>query len=374
MRKYLLIFENGEFIVQDGEPKNLTEELVLVRFVLETHGKKEYSELEIYTLSDELVDSCFVCNKGENVAVQTQFGIENERKFIALSILNNDHEDFEISAISFEKAKDNLFDGGVLYQLAPVAALNMSYVFVTKQGKVLVFDGGREFDEPRLTAFIQTLGGVVEHWFITHYHDDHIRALMEIFKKQSLGVKNIYFHFPPVELLSDRGDSNNSLVSEFTGLIPHSVTRHTAKKGLTVCVDEATITVLNDACFEKGDNFVNDSSVCFKLSVNKTNVLFTGDLGIKGDDYLLEDDFVAQIKDCNVVQMAHHGQSGVSKKFYEATGVEICLYPTAKWLWNNDKGDGKNSCTWKTLKTREWMREMKVIKSYPALEEVVRIK
>ena len=72
--------------------------------------------------------------------------------------------------------------------------------------------------------------------------------------------------------------------------------------------------------------------------------------------------------------MAHHGQAGASKELYEAISPKICLWPTPKWLWNNDSGMGENSGPWKTLETRTWMEELKVEKNYIAKDGNIVIK
>lgn len=35
---------------------------------------------------------------------------------------------------------------------------------------------------------------------------------------------------------------------------------------------------------------------------------------------------------CDVVQMAHHGQNGVDRAFYELIRPKYCLYTAPKWL------------------------------------------
>jgi hypothetical protein len=63
--------------------------------------------------------------------------------------------------------------------------------------------------------------------------------------------------------------------------------------------------------------------------------------------------------------MAHHGQAGVNRSFYEAVDAHFALWPTPKWLWNNQlAGKDVNSGTWKTLEVRQWMVELGIKKSY----------
>lgn len=84
----------------------------------------------MYTVNGEFIDSCFVNHKEEHVAIQTSFALENGQKVIILSVDNPDEEIFQIFDVCFEKPKTDLFEGGILYQLAPAYAQNMGYVYV----------------------------------------------------------------------------------------------------------------------------------------------------------------------------------------------------------------------------------------------------
>ena len=73
--------------------------------------------------------------------------------------------------------------------------------------------------------------------------------------------------------------------------------------------------------------------------------------------------------------MAHHGQKGVEKDFYEAIQADYALWPTPKWLWENrEEGKGYNSGDFKTITVREWMQELGIKRSYVSgLEGTIQI-
>ncbi len=64
------------------------------------------------------------------------------------------------------------------------------------------------------------------------------------------------------------------------------------------------------------------------------------------------------------MQIAHHGQNGVTKQFYEAVNPKGCLWGTPDWLWNNDIGQGYNTHSYKTIEVRGWMTELGVKEHY----------
>ena len=110
------------------------------------------------------------------------------------------------------------------------------------------------------------------------------------------------------------------------------------------------------------ENAGNEQSMVVKFDTGKTTFLVLGDTGIKSSEKLLKTQKEKLKSD--IVQMAHHGQSGATKELYEQINPTICMWPTPEWLWNNDSGEGKGSGPWKTLETRQWMEELKVKKNY----------
>ena len=62
--------------------------------------------------------------------------------------------------------------------------------------------------------------------------------------------------------------------------------------------------------------------------------------------------------------MAHHGQAGVRKSFYQAIRFRACLWPTPTWVYNNDIGKGFNTHILQTIDTRNWMEELGIEEQY----------
>ena len=370
--RYLIVYENGRFYEKEHLDFSLLDKAkadkVNVHFRFKTETKKPYSEIELYDENGSLVDSCFVSHKWENVNAEAFAYTQEGERFAVLCLQNEEDERYFLKEITFEESVGELFDGGVLYQIGPKGVQMMGYVYATNQGEVLAFDGGNKEDKDELKRIIQKHGGGVHHWVITHYHSDHIGAIIDLFEENAVKVENIYFDFPATELLGDRGDRDNYLVDVWRSVLPKQTRVVTPKKGGRYALNGAVVTVLNDAAFDVLHDFSNNSSVVYKLDTGKTKVLFTGDLERKGEELLEDDWFRKELSECSVVQMSHHGQKGVSRNFYDATAVQICLYPTPLWLWNNNNGGGKNSSTWTIFQTREWMRERNVKKSYTSIE------
>ena len=139
-------------------------------------------------------------------------------------------------------------------------------------------------------------------------------------------------------------------------------------------IDNITIEVLGVINPEiTSPNAINNSSMVFKMNLPNTSLLFLGDLGHEGGEKLLAGAFSSKLPS-DYVQMAHHGQQGVSEAVYQAINPKFCLWPTPDWLWDNDKGEGKNSGPWKTLEVREWMDKLDVQKHYVMKDGLHKIK
>lgn len=250
----------------------------------------------------------------------------------------------------------------VMWQLPDVnTPQKMGYVMRTCTGQTVVFDGGWDKDAPYLIDLIKTeCGGKVDAWFLTHAHSDHCYALAEICKKyqDEIEIANVYYNFPSKEWLDE---TEKGSVGEtdfiFEGLSHFKGPSRAPKVNEIFAFGPLTIKCLNDFDTSLTMNSINNSSICFRLDVAGKSILILGDLGVEGGKRLVEMQG-ADVLNCDFCQMAHHGQNGVNREFYEIVKPSVCLWPTPKWLWHVDSGKGYGSGPWATLKTRAWMDEL----------------
>ena len=113
---------------------------------------------------------------------------------------------------------------------------------------------------------------------------------------------------------------------------------------------------------------INNQSAVWRVDVGDTSILFLGDLDVEGGDKLLASPYRSRLK-ADYVQMAHHGQEGVSEEFYQSVDPKYCLWPTQEWLWTNKHGKGP----WKTLEVRAWMDKLNIEKHYVAEDGLQRV-
>ncbi len=252
----------------------------------------------------------------------------------------------------------------------------MSYVIQTVHGKVVVIDGGMVGDAPFLAKFLMDRGGRVEDWFITHAHDDHLGALTAILTEAgTLQIGAIRGSLPDQAWMNQWGDGGERVGYELFRQALEGAGRRVEELSLgqTIKIDGVGIEVLGVKNPEITKNPVNNSSIVLRLSDAKKSVLFLADLGTEGGEKLLKGPYADRLPS-DYVQMAHHGQNGVGEAFYQRVHPSCCLWPTPRWLWDNNSGGGVGSGRWKTLEVRAWMDKLSIKRHYVMFEGIQEIK
>ncbi len=242
----------------------------------------------------------------------------------------------------------------------------MSYVLLSSRRKILVIDGGNPGDAPYLARFLKEKGGHVTAWFISHPHIDHVGALTEILKKpDGLKIDALYGSLPERSWMGKHASKEEmQTYTRFMDALKQAGrTVEDLELGQTLQFDEIRIQVLGIRNPEITGNAINNSSVILRVSDSHKSVLFPGDLGVEGGEKALKGPYADQLPSL-CVQMAHHGQNGVGLDFYRKVNPRYCLWPTPKWLWDNDNGGGKGSGPWRTLEVRKWMASFPIKKHY----------
>lgn len=227
---------------------------------------------------------------------------------------------------------------------------------VTTPGYTLAIDGGMPHDA---TAFAAALGRRVDAWVITHPHPDHVGALVEILRKRpDIWIGTVYADLPTVEWVRQHEPAYLAdLVALLAALKARGIPVTPLHLGQRLSLGGLRVDVLGVANPEITTNATNNSSLVLRVAGNNRAVLFLADLGVEGGRKLLTGP-TARLLPSDTVQMAHHGNHGVERKVYEAVGARTYLWPTPRWLWDNDNGTGPGSGPWDTLTVRRWTSEL----------------
>ena len=258
------------------------------------------------------------------------------------------------------------YDKGILVtQFAPKTdRQSMGYMIKTDEGKLVMIDGGTRGDVSNVANEIMANGGVVDYWFITHAHDDHYGVLLSILNnpsKYNIEIKTICLNFNEESWYMENDSSRYEDIKEMLAMLRREEVRdkiHIVQNREEIPLDNLIFTILKTTSPEQKENSGNNQSVVIKVTNMYKSMLFLGDLGPEE-----EKDFVNSNLDeidCDAVQMAHHGQKGVTKETYKKISPKVCFWPTPDWLYDNDRGEGFNTAEYKTVETRTWMEELGV--------------
>lgn len=263
-----------------------------------------------------------------------------------------------------------------LWQLpSQVDTIGNSYVIQTANGKVIVMDGGYEVEKDYLRGFIDALGGKVDAWIISHPHDDHISALMAFLENpKGLKIDKLY-HSRFTEVLIESESEAAPITRKFYSLLDAATDMEVVDChcGDEFEVDGVKFKVLGEKNPELAKvNPYNNSSMVLKMWDDQKSFIFLGDLGVEAGQKLLNSEYAADLE-CDYMQMAHHGQNGCDKEFYTEAKFRACLWPSPKWVYDNNTGGGFDTGHLKTVEVRGWMKELGIEEHYVSNEGLVRI-
>ena len=257
-----------------------------------------------------------------------------------------------------------------LWQLpSQVDTIGNSYVIQTANGKVIVMDGGYAVEKDYLRGFIDALGGKVDAWIVSHPHDDHISALMAFLENpKGLKIDKLYHSRFTDELIESESEAA-PITRKFYSLLDAATDMEVVDChcGDEFELDGVNFKVLGEKNPELANvNPYNNSSMVLKMWDNQKSFIFLGDLGVEAGQKLLNSEYAADLE-CDYMQMAHHGQDGCDKHFYESVKFRACLWPSPKWVYNAPLG------RLKTAEVRDWMKELGITEHYVSNEGLARI-
>lgn len=351
-----------------------TFDTVTIEFRLKYDGNGYNNTLRVYKAEGDLVDYGYPANEWNRVRFKTMVYTENGENFVRIDLDFTAKKTAYISDLKIEKSEEDkpLLGGVQLISLESVT-LAMGYVIITPDNKVIAIDGGYvSGDTDIMLKLLRTFTNKVDYWFLTHFHTDHTTVLAQLLENEDIVVENLYYDFPTTEMVKNlSSDSDYPFCDKFEGLVRNNPQK--VKKVIKPHYKDeyklgeyVTMKVLNDAWYTERDiNYGNNTGIMFKMDTPGESVLFTGDMGSRGDVYLKDEWTKKEIESCTVIQMAHHGQNGTSDAFYNTIkDIKVCLYPAVDWIYNNDNGSGFNTSSLDSLHIRDLMRERGVMNIY----------
>lgn len=245
----------------------------------------------------------------------------------------------------------------------------MGYIIRTNNGKTIVIDSGLKEEADKLEQYIQMYGNKVDYWFLTHPHEDHVGAFIEIVENTDIQIDNIYYTANEIEWHEQNNIVRTDEIEKFYNTLKNDKIKSKIREpkiGDKIEIDKnIEVEILGVKNPEIIENAINNSSMVFKLHVNDKTIMFLGDTGTESSNKLVKMYTKNELKS-DIVQISHHGNNGATEELYNLIQPEICLWPTPNWLWDNNSGEGFNTGNWTTIETRTWMEKIGVKTHYVA--------
>ena len=155
--------------------------------------------------------------------------------------------------------------------------------FIIKNGSsTIAFDGGFESEEEYLHKKVLEAGGVVDAWFLTHAHDDHIIAFYTMLDKYNdIKVKKVYYNFPSDEYLEKYEPVLAGMKTvDMIGYLTSACEKHgceiiISQKGDKYDFDGFCVKVLYTPDESITVNAINNTSTIFRVEIEESKKAFS---------------------------------------------------------------------------------------------------
>lgn len=284
--------------------------------------------------------------------------------------------DYAFTREAFRKQLPEKLDGTAMYFLQGSERLDWNgqcFVFQTKEGKLIVFDGGYPEEAERLIRVLQMLSGeeipTVSAWFLSHLHVDHYgvycRLCTDENLRRQLKVERFYCN-----LLSEEFYVKTCREAASLYAIPRATCLEsgntvgaevvTVQTGDVIRIDELSFEILHvpDEAYGADMNINDSSVVCRLVTEEGQSILFLGDA-----EFVCSNDLLLNHREqlrSDVVQVGHHGCGNVSRECYEAIGARAYLWPVGEKFWYGESGEGLNTHNVGVARYRTHMKELGV--------------
>ena len=148
----------------------------------------------------------------------------------------------------------------------------------------------------------------------------------------------------------------NGAVDVYSELNGKYINKDTIAQGQVIQIDGIDFEIMQTWSYSDGD--ANNNSMIIRMWVDGQSVMFLNDAGVRSGNRLLNTYGADGIK-ADIVQLAHHGQNGVSKEVYDAIDADVRLWANFYDLWNSDVATNSNQ----TAEVRTWFGLSKFMES-----------
>ena len=217
---------------------------------------------------------------------------------------------------------------------------SMAYSLVSEDGKLILLDGGHPEDADACSRLAELFGNRVDLWICSHFHDDHIGAVIRILEENPrVEVGEIWC--PPMDAESYRSFAKEwdcvESCESFLKLIENRENVYRIRGG-----DDREFAGLKFHFLSSYDPEMawthegNNCGFIFRIMGNSETMLFCCDIG---NDWISEVlmKWQSDYLKADYVQMGHHGNGGLSEAAYRKTAPKAAFFDAPGWLFEDEE-------------------------------------
>lgn len=222
-----------------------------------------------------------------------------------------------------------------------------------EDGTLIVIDGGFNANTNQVRSVINMFGGHVNHWFLTHYDEDHASAFNDIYANPD-GIEIDSVYCTPldydyyIECAVDRPWETPWVYETFLNQTSGDERIHYLSRGDTLEFDGLQIEIFNSydqVVLDTGVlDVANYASLVIKITGEEDSVLFCGD--VQGPLWSILATMYGDRLEAEYVQPGHHGNNGVPPEEWAVVNADVMLFDAPEWLANSDDHTAKALIEW----------------------------
>lgn len=220
----------------------------------------------------------------------------------------------------------------------------MFYTLYNEENRYLiVIDGGNPENEEHVRSVIREYGGVVNAWFVTHFHADHASAFNAIYADPGdISIEKVYTTHLDRDLffrVAHEWDTPETY-ERFMQLAEHAENIEFLRSGQEFDLNGLHAEIFNagDEGREElyGDDIPNNCSLVMKISGKKDSLLMCSDTHTDSLGSYLIETYGDRLK-AEYVQTGHHGNNSFPTSFYDAVGASRAFLDSPPWVMTEEK-------------------------------------
>lgn len=219
----------------------------------------------------------------------------------------------------------------------------MCYIIQCTDYSFFVIDSAHLYsinDDIRLYDFLRknTPDGmpvVISGWYLSHGHSDHVCKCMDFLSNyRDVTVKGLYYNFVPDNHFSADSwlfaERKHTLAFKAEAEKRTDIPKYKLHSGQYFYIDCLRFDVLcsHEDVYPQPLEDYNNSSLVVMMTVGEDKVCFPGDASAI-ESIILEKRF-PDFLSCDIMQVAHHGHSGTSTRFYQLASAKVALFPVTQ--------------------------------------------